>query len=70
MSRKRKDHPTLSAPEMPGDVRLNPIDWPRAYLFLTHIAETGCSLRFDLARTLQTQLDSKGLLNDPLPDFY
>lgn len=57
MSRKRKNQPSLSAPEMPGEVRLNPIDWPRAYLFLSQMAETGCSLRFDLARTLKTQLD-------------
>lgn len=57
MGRKRKDNPAITAPPMPVDVRLNPIEWPRAFLFLTQMAETGCSLRFDLARTLEPVLD-------------
>lgn len=57
MGRKRKENPDLWAPEMPVDVRLNPIDWPRAYLFLAYMAETGCSLRFDIARKLEPQLE-------------
>lgn len=57
MSRKRKDHPSLSTPEMPGNIGLSPIEWPRAFLFLFQMAKTGCSLRFDLARALQSQLE-------------
>lgn len=57
MSRKRKDHPSLFAPEMPGNIALNPIEWPRAFLFLSQMAETGCSLRFELARALHSQLE-------------
>ena len=57
MNQKRKNHPSLFAPEMPGNIRLNPIEWPRAFLFLSQMAETGCSLRFDLARTMQSQFE-------------
>jgi hypothetical protein len=39
----------LPAPPEPGSVLLDPIDWPRAYLIMAYMANTGASIRYEIS---------------------